>query len=98
MSRCAHLSPWVHLPRNVAAVIAPPSRPPMLAKSAKLLLSCSAYSSVSGSFQQLAHQRRIVAHEARVMVSECDHARPGERRDVDDGCRMEAARVVQRIA
>src|SRR5258707_1218142 len=51
MSRCAHFSPLVKRPRKAAAVMAPPSRPATLATSAKLVLSCSPYSSVSGSCQ-----------------------------------------------
>src|SRR5271168_1178770 len=48
-SRWAHARSLANFDRKDAAVHAPPSRPPMLAMSAKLLLSCSTYSSPIGS-------------------------------------------------
>ena len=89
--------------------MAPPSRPPTLAKSAKLLFSCSAYSSVSGSCQARSSartpastssrdERVVVAHDAGVMMPERHDASAGQRRDVDHGGGLEAARVVKRIA
>ncbi len=109
MSRCAHFIPLVKLPRKAPAVMAPPSRPPTLARSAKLLRSCSAYSSVSGSCQprvagartsgdQFLRERIVVAHDAGEVVAQRNHAGAGEGGDVHDGCRVVAARVVQRIA
>src|ERR1700746_537764 len=100
MSRCAHLSPWVNLPRKVAAVMAPPSRPPTLAKSAKLLLSCSAYSSVSGSCQQRSSARCPASSSSPMSAwaLPLPLARAGEGRDVDHRPGVEAARIVQRIA
>src|SRR5271167_4645439 len=50
-SRWAHSRSLANFHRNDAAVQAPPSRPPTLAMSAKLLLSCSTYSSPIGSRQ-----------------------------------------------
>src|SRR6202034_4583371 len=44
--------------------------------------------------QELAHQSLIVAHDARVVVTEGDHAGAGERGDVDDRGRMKAPRIV----
>src|SRR5690606_35556021 len=42
MSRCAHGIPSTNFARNAAATLAPPSRLPAFAKSAKLLFSDSA--------------------------------------------------------
>src|SRR5438067_581203 len=51
MSRCAQRCLRVKRARKDAAVMLPPGRPPMLAKSAKLERSCSWYSSHSGICQ-----------------------------------------------
>src|SRR5262245_25844899 len=51
MSRCAHLYALVNRSRKHAAVTAPAGRPPILAISAKLLLSCVWYSSNNGICQ-----------------------------------------------
>src|ERR1700693_2825099 len=50
-SRCAHCRSLANFERNEAAVQAPPSRPPTLAISAKLLFNWSTYSSPIGNRQ-----------------------------------------------
>ena len=99
----------MNLARNAAAVIEPPSRPATLAMSAKLLLSCSPYSSVSGMCQarsstdgaavdELARQRVVVREHAGVVRAERHDNGAGERGHVDDDFRLEAPRVVERVA
>src|SRR4051794_20856615 len=51
MSRCAHGTPSTKRSRKFAATLAPPSRVPAFAKSAKLLRSVSPYSSLIGMRQ-----------------------------------------------
>jgi len=74
-------------------VIAPPSRPQALAKSAKLLFSWSWYSSAIGNvpgavlrapagFLDCGGQLVVVAHHPRWCARERYHAGAGERRDV----------------
>ena len=87
----------------------PPSRPATLAMSAKLLLSCSPYSSVSGMCQarssaasaavhDLARERVVVGEHAGVVHPERDDNGAGQRGHVDDDVGLEAPRVVQRVA
>src|SRR5580658_10024994 len=66
---CAQRIPCVNLPRNAAAVMAPPSRPATFAMSAKLLRSCSAYSSVNGSGQASTGERREVHDHVRSIAA-----------------------------
>ena len=60
-SRCAHLRSLANFERKDAAVQAPPSRPPTLAISAKLLFSCSTYSSPMGIDQARSSARAPAA-------------------------------------
>ena len=81
----------------------------MLAMSAKLLRSCSAYSSVSGScharssartpaaISSFASASSLLMHAGVVRAQRHD-AGTGERGDVHDGRGLEAARVVEGVA
>src|ERR1700683_2519813 len=60
-SKCAHSRSLANFDRNEAAVHAPPSRPPMLARSAKLLFSWSTYSSPIGRRQARSSARMPAA-------------------------------------
>ena len=109
MSRCAQVRSLVNLARNAAAVMEPPSRPATLAMSAKLLLSCSPYSSVSGMCQArsstaapqstISRARRVVVREyARVVHAERDDNGARQRGHVDDDRGLETPRVMKRVA
>ena len=89
--------------------MAPPSRPPTFAKSAKLLFSWSAYSSPIG-MRQRGRRRAVPPPRVRrrasssllmrplIVRAERDDAGAGQRRDVDDRGRLEAPRVGERVA
>src|SRR5690606_28977611 len=69
MSRWAHGVASTNFARNAAATLAPPSRLPEFAKSAKLLFSDSAYSSSTGRRHALSSERVDASSSALASAS-----------------------------